>query len=711
MRDEKAWKWLNENELSYKIWDNKYRHNNETFDEWLDRVSNKDTEIRRLIYEKKFLFGGRTLANRGTNKGSLNNCYSAGFVPDSLEGIMQTATDIAMTFKAQGGQGLSLSKIRPKGSLINNTFQSDGIVPFMEIFNTVTDSISQGGSRKGALMMSLDINHPEIETFMKIKSDHNKINKANLSVEIDDAFMQRVEAGDSEANRIFNILCEQACKHAEPGVLFTDKLRNYNLMEHVDSYQIETTNPCGEQPLPKGGCCGLSSINLSEYIKNPFTPDVAFNVDEFRQDIWYIIKAMDDLVDENLPNHALNTQREVAQKFRNLGVGVMGIQDMLIKLGLTYGKPESIQALEYIMKTIIQSAIEASHSLALQRGSFPEYSEKMFDSEFCKNTGLDDVAIDRFKKGGLRNSTLLSIAPTGSIGTMLNISSGVEPWFSMHYTRNTKSLEGKDTSYEVWAPIAAEANKRNWHLETLVTSNDISWKEHIDIQAVVQKHVDTAVSKTINMPKGTTPQEVREAYIYAWKKGLKGLTVYVDGSRDPILTTSPKQETVSGLDSIVPVTRKELGKKLEGASYKCKNACGGLYITINNTPNGDLVEVFANPTKQGGCKANLESLTRQVSDAMRSGIKISSIIDSLAKTQCQACVRAKAKGEELDGSSCGDIVAKCIQDRYNELHNIKPTQVQKKQPGDGVTTCPECGEKLRYEQGCRSCSCGWSKCG
>ena len=711
MRDEKAWKWLNENELSYRIWEKKYRHNNESFDAWLDRVSNKDVEIRRLIYEKKFLFGGRTLANRGTNKGSLNNCYSAGFVPDSLEGIMQTATDIAMTFKAQGGQGLSLSKIRPKGSLINNTFQSDGIVPFMEIFNTVTDSISQGGSRKGALMMSLDINHPEIETFMKIKSDHNKITKANLSVEIDDAFMQRVEVGDSEANRIFNILCEQACKHAEPGVLFTNKLRNYNLMEHVDSYQIETTNPCGEQPLPKGGCCGLSSINLSEYIKNPFTPDAVFNVDEFRQDIWYMIKAMDDLVDENLPNHALNTQREVAQKFRNLGVGVMGIQDMLIKLGLTYGKPESIQALEYIMKTIIQSAIEASHSLALQRGSFPEYSEKMFDSEFCKNAGLDDVAIDRFKKGGLRNSTLLSIAPTGSIGTMLNISSGVEPWFSMHYTRNTKSLEGKDTSYEVWAPIAEEASKRNWHPETLVTSNDISWKEHIDIQAVVQRHVDTAVSKTINMPKGTAPQEVREAYIYAWKKGLKGLTVYVDGSRDPILTTSPKQETVSGLDSIVPVTRKELGKKLEGASYKCKNACGGLYITINNTPNGDLVEVFANPTKQGGCKANLESLTRQVSDAMRSGIKISSIIDSLAKTQCQACVRAKAKGEELDGSSCGDIVAKCIQDRYNELHNIKPTQVQKKQPGDGVTTCPDCGEKLRYEQGCRSCSCGWSKCG
>ena len=711
MRDEKAWKWLNENELSYKIWNNKYRHNNESFDEWLDRVSNKDTEIRRLIYEKKFLFGGRTLANRGTNKGSLNNCYSAGFVPDSLEGIMQTATDIAMTFKAQGGQGLSLSKIRPKGSLINNTFQSDGIVPFMEIFNTVTDSISQGGSRKGALMMSLDINHPEIETFMKIKSDHNKINKANLSVEIDDAFMQRVETGDSEANRIFNILCEQACKHAEPGVLFVNKLRNYNLMEYVDSYQIETTNPCGEQPLPKHGACGLCSINLSEYVVNPFTAIAHFDYEAFENDAFHIVEAMDDIIQENLPNHALNEQRDVATKFRNLGIGIMGVQDMLIKLGHVYGSELSVKCLDLLMRDIATELLIASAKLAEIRGEFPEYSDKIFESEFFKTLKLSDANLAFVKKVGLRNSTLLSVAPTGSIGTMLNISSGVEPWFSIHYTRNTKSLEGKDTSYEVWAPIAEEANKRNWHPETLVTSNDISWKEHIDIQAVVQKYVDTAVSKTINMPKGTTPQEVREAYIYAWKKGLKGLTVYVDGSRDPILTTSPKQETVSGLDSIVPVTRKELGKKLEGASYKCKNACGGLYITINNTPNGDLVEVFANPTKQGGCKANLESLTRQVSDAMRSGIKISSIIDSLAKTQCQACVRAKAKGEELDGSSCGDIVAKCIQDRYNELHNIKPTQVQKKQPGDGVTTCPECGEKLRYESGCRSCSCGWSKCG
>lgn len=240
--------WLGkDNTLGISIWEKKYRHNNESFDEWLDRVSGKNTKIRELIKQKKFLFGGRTLSNRGTKKGSLNNCYSIGYVPDSLDGIMDVATKIAMTFKAQGGQGLSLSKIRPKGSLINNTFKSDGIVPFMEIFNTVTESVSQGGSRKGALMMSLDINHPEIETFMTIKSDHQKITKANLSVEIDDSFMKKVIHGDVDANHTFDILCEQACKHAEPGVLFTDRLRNYNLMQYIDSYQIETTNPCKKE--------------------------------------------------------------------------------------------------------------------------------------------------------------------------------------------------------------------------------------------------------------------------------------------------------------------------------------------------------------------------------------------------------------------------------------------------------------------------------
>jgi len=242
-QDKKALLWLDNNILSYNIWDKKYRYNGESFDEWLDRVSNHNEDVKELILNKRFIFGGRTLANRGTGRGSYSNCYSIGYVPDSLDGIMSVARDIAMTFKSQGGQGLSLSKIRPKGCLINGQFKSDGIVPFMEIFNTVTESISQGGSRKGALMMSLDINHPEAETFMTIKSDLNRITKANLSMEIDDTFMESVKRGKEPAVSKFKLLAKQACNTAEPGVIFTNKFRNNNLMEFVDAYQIETCNP------------------------------------------------------------------------------------------------------------------------------------------------------------------------------------------------------------------------------------------------------------------------------------------------------------------------------------------------------------------------------------------------------------------------------------------------------------------------------------
>lgn len=250
--------WLGDNQLSLDIWHNKYEYNNEGFEAWLDRVSGGNPEIKRLIKEKKFLFGGRTLANRGIpNSGSFSNCYSIGYVPDSLDGIMDVAHKIAMTFKAQGGQGLSLSKIRPKGSLINGQYPSDGIVPFMNIFNTVTESVSQGGSRKGALMMSIDAWHPEAETFIKIKEDLNKINKANLSVEINDTFMgfnihrtadnEWKDPNTNDPIKVFNTICESAWKSAEPGILFVNRLRNYNLMEFVDDYQIETTNPCGRR--------------------------------------------------------------------------------------------------------------------------------------------------------------------------------------------------------------------------------------------------------------------------------------------------------------------------------------------------------------------------------------------------------------------------------------------------------------------------------
>lgn len=718
MIDEQAKQWLNNNQLSYDIWDRKYRYNNESFEEWLDRVSGGCKEIKRLIKEKKFLFGGRTLANRGTDKGSLNNCYSAGFVPDSLEGIMQTASDIALTFKAQGGQGLSLSKIRPKGSLIKNTFPSDGIVPFMEIFNTVTESVSQGGSRKGALMMSLDINHPEAEAFMTIKSNHDKITKANLSMEIDDAFMNKVIAGNTEACRLFDILCEQACKHAEPGVLFVDRLRNYNMMEHIDSYQIETTNPCGEQPLPKGGCCGLCSINLSEYVLNPFTEDAGIHFQELGPDITTVVRAMDELVDENLKNHALPIQKEVAQNFRNLGIGIMGIHDMFIKMGLRYGSKESIEVISKIMNFIIKQAVGSSAEVSGEKGPFKEYNESMLESYFFRNIKLQPTEVNYVRAHGLRNSTLLSIAPTGSIGTMLNISSGIEPWFALKYTRNTKSLKGEDASYEVWAPVAEEANKRNWHPEVLVTSNDISWKEHIDMQAAVQEYVDTAVSKTINMPKGTTPQEVKDAYMYAWQKGLKGLTVFVDGSREPILTTGDNSVTKDSKE----LTRGEIiktGDNCIGLKRTLMTGCGSLHMQAFFDPiTGDLLETYLSKGSQGGCNNFMIGLSRMVSLAARGGIKIDAILDQLKS--CGTCpsyaVRKATKKDVSLGSCCPTAIGNALRDMHKEvLERIRccePVEHVQEKEEDSGNKCPECGAKLEHTNGCRSCpSCGFSYCG
>lgn len=268
--DTQAKEWLDNNQLSYDIWNNKYRYNNESFEEWLNRVSGNNPSIIRLIRNKKFLFGGRTLSNRGTNKGSYNNCYSIGYVPDSLEGILDVNSKIALTYKAQGGQGLSLSKIRPKGADIGDSYKSDGIIPFMEMFNTTTSSISQGGSRKGALMMSLSVWHPEIMSFISIKSDNTKINYANLSVEIDDIFMQYVKEAidnnttpiiatefhyskdkvykhDVDIMKVFNAICEYSKNHAEPGIIFTNRFRNFNIMEFVSDYQIETCNPFADQ--------------------------------------------------------------------------------------------------------------------------------------------------------------------------------------------------------------------------------------------------------------------------------------------------------------------------------------------------------------------------------------------------------------------------------------------------------------------------------
>lgn len=743
--------WLNGNQLSIDIWNNKYRWNNETLDEWFKRVSSGNPVIERLIKDKKFLFGGRTLSNINTNKkGSFSNCYSHGFVEDSLDDIMQTATDIAKTFKVQGGQGLSLSKIRPKGAKIGGQFESDGIVPFMEIFNRVTESISQGGSRKGALMMSIDIWHPEAEKFITIKSDLNRINKANLSLEIDDEFMSDVYKGVTEREKVFKyeggeykytvnptklfeIICQQAWDYAEPGILYTNRLRNYNMLEFDDEYNIETTNPCGEQPLPKHGACNLSSINVSEYVKEPFTLNARFDYDELGQDIPYIVKAMDDVLEKNLKNHALPEQAEVAKNYRNIGIGIMGLADCLVKLGYKYGSDDAVGFSLSLMKFLFRKSIEASVALGLERGDYPKYKPCVWDSTIIKNTFTEEE-IQQFKNiNHLRNCSLLSIAPTGSIGTMLNVSTGCEPFFMLSYTRKTESLNGGEPSYyQVDLPIVEEYKKITGNTvlpSYFVTSQNLDWKDRIRMQGALQQYCDTAISSTVNLPEEATIEDVKKLYIEAWIQGLKGVTIFRNNcKRIGVLTEEPKKDEETSLkfdENPFALKRGEIIKADDdciGLKRTLTTGCGTLHCESFWDPDtGELREMYLSKGSKGGCNNFMISLSRMVSLSARGGIPIEAIIDQL--NSCGVCpsyaVRHAVKKDTSLGSCCPVAIGNALKDMYEEIQQ----RIQTCNPSDDkidnkliidneYEECPSCHKKgLTHVGGCDQCIlCGYSKC-
>lgn len=887
--------WLGEeNTLGIDIWERKYRYNNESFDEWLDRVSGGNEKLRELIKEKKFLFGGRTLANRGTSKkGSFSNCYSRGFVNDDLNDLMQANSDIAITFKAQGGQGISLSKLRPKGCGINNgQFESDGIIPFMEIYNRTTESISQGGSRKGALIMTLDAWHKEAENFIKIKSEEGKIQKANLSLEIDDEFMECVkkyyETGEVITKHISNnyngnvveydvvpielykLMMEKAYDWAEPGCIFTDRFRNYNMMELCDDYQIETCNPCfsgeeelltvdgykkfkdlegtepfiynangdivkskvwcsgekdtvkvnlannktiictpdhkfmlangdeckaadlsgkrimltkdnkelsdsvyvysvtphekmkvydfaeptihwgivddcvvhncGEQPLPKHGACNLGSINLSEFVINPFTTNSYFDSEDFIRAVKIAIEALDTVLDENMGNHALKEQRDMAFNYRNVGCGIMGMHDMLIKLGITYGSKESKDFIDSLMSIMFKASVIKSSELAKEKGAFPKYSNKLLSSHIIKNHFDEHELVTLgIYQNGLRNCSLLSIAPSGSIGTMLNISTGCEPLFQISYKRKTESLKGEDHYYDVYAGVANEYFNivgKNKLPKYFNTSADIQWRDRVDMQAALQEHVDTAISSTINLPYECSLEEIEKLYLYAWEKGLKGVTIFRDGcKRTGILTTdepnnnkSDNKETLQKLERgmIIKADDNCVGRK-----RSLRTGCGTLHCeAFFDSDTGDLLETYFSKGSSGGCANFMCGLSRMISLAARGGVDVYSIVDQLKSSgTCPSyAVRTATKHDTSKGSSCPVAIGNALIEMYEEMQkelneescdesdesttisDEKSNSKQQTKPMKAVK-CPSCGGTLVFEGGCNTCKdCGWSKC-
>lgn len=559
-------------ELQKSIWKNKYRYNKENFDEWINRISAKNTRIGKLIRQKKFLFAGRILANRGLYKDGLkvtySNCYVLEPPKDNLEDIFDTAKKLARTFSYGGGVGIDISKLRPRGAKVNNSAKNTtGAVSFMELYSMTTGLIGQRG-RRGALMISIEVSHPDIEDFIDIKTDLTKVTKANISVRINDEFMKAVENNETyrcefmvdgnnehvikeiDAKKLFMKLCKNNWDYAEPGILFWDNIKKHHLMSEDKEFDYAGVNPCAEEPLPSGGSCLLGSINLAEFVIQPFGTSATFDTNKFKACVRESVIALNQVLDEGLDLHPLQEQKISVDKYRQIGLGVMGIGDMLIKMNMRYGSDKSIELCKFIARTMLNEAVKQSSLLAKEYGPFKEYKkEAILKSKFF-NDNIDDEIKELVKLYGLRNSQLLTIPPTGSISTMLGISGGIEPIFNISYIRKTESLHDEDVYYKVYTPIVKEyMDLKNITDEKdlpdiFVTAMNLDYEDRIKMQQAWQQYIDASISSTINLPYETTVEDVYEIYIKAWKHNLKGVTIFRDGCKRSgvLINEKPKDE-------------------------------------------------------------------------------------------------------------------------------------------------------------------------
>ena len=559
-------------ELQQSIWTNKYQYNNESFDEWINRVSGGNEKIGQLIRDRKFLFAGRILANRGLPKDGINvtysNCYVLQPPQDNIESIFDTAKYIARTFSYGGGVGIDISNLRPKGAKVHNAAKTTtGAVSFMDLYSMATGLIGQKG-RRGALMISMDVNHPDIEDFIDIKTDLDRVTKANISVRINDEFMKAVlnktmyeckfivDSGrevitkEVDAHKLFMKLITNNWDFAEPGILFWDNIENNHLLSADKEFKYAGVNPCAEEPLPAGGSCLLGSINLSEFVTDPFSADAIFDNEKFKECVRDCVVGLNEVLEEGLPLHPLQQQKESVSKYRQIGLGVMGIADMLIKLNIRYGSEEAVKLCEELSNMMLNEAIKQSALIAKEHGPFEKYNEEViFNSKFFINNVNDEVK-ELVRQYGLRNSQLLTIPPTGTISTMLGISGGIEPIFNLSYFRKTESVHDKDVVYKVYTPVVKEymdaknINDEEQLSDIFVTAMTLNPQERIKMQSAWQKNIDASISSTINLPNEATLEDVYNIYVSAWKNDLKGITIYRDGcKRSGILTNEkPKEE-------------------------------------------------------------------------------------------------------------------------------------------------------------------------
>ena len=684
---------------------------------------NRVKEVQELFYqimtEFKFLPNSPTLMNAGRRLGQLAACFVLP-VEDSMEGIFGALRNAALIHKSGGGTGFGFSRLRPKNSMVGTTGGvASGPVSFMKIFNTATEQVKQGGTRRGANMAILKVDHPDIKEFISSKRETQELNNFNISVGVTDEFMraaaksadyelidprEQTSVGKLNAREIYDTLVNQAWKNGDPGIIFLDRINRDNPTPALG--EIESTNPCGEQPLLPLEACNLGSINLSKFvIENGDGPIVDY--EGLKDTIDLSVRFLDNTIEKS--KYPLPEITAMVKGNRKIGLGVMGFADLLYQLNIPYNSDEALETAESVMRFIQETAHEASQKLAEERGTFKNWDKSIF-----KDKGIK-----------YRNATTTTIAPTGTLSIISGCSSGIEPLFALSFMRNVMD---NDKLLEVNPHFEKIARERGFYSpelmdeiakkgsiqglieipeeirEVFVTAHDVSPKWHIRMQAAFQKHTDNAVSKTVNLPHDATVEDVRKVYNLAYDLGCKGVTIYRDGSKEnQVLSFTRKQEKV---DSGFMTAVKERPETLAGFTTKMKTGYGYLYVTVTEF-DGQPFEVFATIGKSGrSTTAKTEAIGRLVSLALRSGVKVDKIIHQL-----------KGIGGEYpifqDGGlvlSIPDAISRVLEKRYMTGENmIKSHKTEYSLMGE---KCPECGQTVSFEEGCMTCHfCGFNKCG
>ena len=719
-------------------------------DKIYDKNANLDDVIEEfftMMANLDFLPNSPTLMNAGRPLQQLSACFVLP-VEDSMDSIFETLKNTALIHKSGGGTGFSFSRLRPSNDSVRSTNGvSSGPVSFMQVFNAATEAIKQGGTRRGANMGMLRIDHPDIMQFITCKDITTNLTNFNISVALTKEFMDAVEddenynlynprtkevTGTLRAREVFDKIVTQAWKNGEPGIVFIDRMNDANPTPEIG--MIESTNPCGEQPLLPYEACNLGSINLSHFVKND-----KIEWKRLEQTVKSAVHFLDNVIDMN--NYPIPIIGETTRSNRKIGLGVMGWADMLFQLKMPYNSPEAVMLAEKVMSFIEEKSHKASEEIASKRGAFPNFKKSIY------------------KDGNpIRNATTTTIAPTGTIGLIANASGGVEPMFALVYKRANcldkaemfiinpyfeKAIKDAGIySEELMTKIAQEGTIK--HIKEIpekirrvfVTAHDILPEDHIRMQAAFQKYVDNAVSKTVNFTHNATKEDVSKAYVLSYKLGCKGVTVYRDGSReDQVLisanTNKDKKEEKPISAAEAEVKRARLRpKRVMGSTLLMHTGCGKMYVTINEDKEG-VFEVFTQLGKSGGCTATQsEAIARLISLALRSRVDTARIIEQLKGIRCPSPTLTEG-GAIL---SCPDAIAKALESYLSErempnlFNNEQPTiptapkaekktevkVYQSRGTGNSEGTCPqcpECGEMLEFAEGCVVCkSCGYSKC-